>query len=444
MSVERFTAIILIFATITVAWMILGGAMEFRTVSLDDSLSAELGMRWGPKVLTQVAPHVAAKPGAGPADSGSTGPSASTINADIRHEHRYMGLLWYSTFAVDFEGDYVVAPAPGDAGASAALFVFPLPEGVSSYDRLIVSSDGQPVAITPAGIAAGRIEVPINRTTEHHVVVRYSTGGQDLWQYRPGQTHTTRSRDGQETAVPVVPLSQLGRFCLTVKTDFQDIDYPQGGRSPTRQAEPLAGGMIARWEYADALTNQPMGIVMPKRANAGAIAARMSFFAPVSLLFFFTAIFAIVVRKGIPLHPMHYLFVAAGVFAFHILMAYLVDLVNIHAAFWICAAVSVFLVTSYMRLVAGVRVGVVLVGLAQLVYLVGFSYAFFWVGKTGLTITIGAIATLFVLMQSTAKVDWYKLFARTVAPPSPAPGSAAPDAALMLPPEAARPGGNVP
>ena len=44
--------------------------------------------------------------------------------------------------------------------------------------------------------------------------------------------------------------------------------------------------------------------------------------------------------------------------------------------------------------------------------LVGFSYAFFWVGHTGRTVTIAAIATLFALMQATGKVNWNELFGR--------------------------------
>jgi hypothetical protein len=41
-----------------------------------------------------------------------------------------------------------------------------------------------------------------------------------------------------------------------------------------------------------------------------------------------------------------------------------------------------------------------------MVYLVGFSYAFFLDGFTGLAITIGAIVTLFIVMQMTARIDW--------------------------------------
>ena len=39
-------------------------------------------------------------------------------------------------------------------------------------------------------------------------------------------------------------------------------------------------------------------------------------------------------------------------------------------------------------------------------------YAFFFEGFTGLTVTVGAVLTLFVLMQLTGRVDWGAVFAR--------------------------------
>jgi hypothetical protein len=54
-------------------------------------------------------------------------------------------------------------------------------------------------------------------------------------------------------------------------------------------------------------------------------------------------------------------------------------------------------------------------GAAQFVFLVLFSYAFFYEGYTGLTVTLGAIVTLFVLMQATARVDWAAVFASSEA-----------------------------
>lgn len=66
---------------------------------------------------------------------------------------------------------------------------------------------------------------------------------------------------------------------------------------------------------------------------------------------------------------------------------------------------------SYLRLVAGPRFAILEAGLAQLIYLVLFSYTFFLKGFTGLAITIGCIVTLFVVMQVTGHVRWKERFA---------------------------------
>src|ERR1700722_14691453 len=144
---------------------------------------------------------------------------------------------------------------------------------------------------------------------------------------------------------------------------------------------------------------------MPAKVHPGPLAGEISYATPVSLFFFFLMFIITTVRK-IDLHPMNYFFLAAAFFAFHLLMAYLVDHISIHWAFAICSLISVFLVISYLRLVAGLRFAAFIAGGAQLVYLVLFSYAFFFRGYTGLTITIGAIATLFIAMQLTGRVRW--------------------------------------
>jgi inner membrane protein involved in colicin E2 resistance len=120
--------------------------------------------------------------------------------------------------------------------------------------------------------------------------------------------------------------------------------------------------------------------------------------------------FILTTIRGIELHPMNYFFLAGAFFSFHLLMAYLVDHISIHAAFAICSAVSVFLLVSYLRLVVGMRFAALEAGLAQVIYLVLFSYAFFFRGFTGLAITLGAILTLFIAMQMTARVRWAEKF----------------------------------
>jgi inner membrane protein involved in colicin E2 resistance len=151
---------------------------------------------------------------------------------------------------------------------------------------------------------------------------------------------------------------------------------------------------------------------MPDKLQPGPLAGQISYFAPVSLFFFFFLMFIITTLKGIDLHPMNYFFLSGAFFAFHLLMAYLVDHVSIHIAFVICSLVSIFLVVSYLRLVVGIRFAAVEAGLAQFIYLVLFSYAFFFKGFTGLAVTIGSIVTLFIVMQMTGRIRWEQKFAQ--------------------------------
>lgn len=333
--------------------------------------------------------------------SGKAGePLATKATVNLEHENRYKGLLWFSTYTVDFSGEYTV-----QATTASGEFVFELPDRADFFEDIKVTVDGE---ATEAGHSSGRnsgSQLLINLPDDgqvHQVAVSYTTRGRDSWRYA-----LSRGNNKQ---------MQVKNFSLTATTNFRKINYPGDCISPDPAAKIKGEGLEANWKFNEIWMNQDIGIEMPARQNAGPIAARMSMFAPVSLLFFFTVLFTIVLLKKIPLHPMHYMFISAGFFAFHILLAYLVDVIDVHAAFWICAVVSVFLVVSYMRLVAGVKFAVLSVGLAQLVYLIGFSYAFFYPGKTGLTVVIGAIATLFVLMQTTGKLNWQELFAKPSIP----------------------------
>jgi len=129
--------------------------------------------------------------------------------------------------------------------------------------------------------------------------------------------------------------------------------------------------------------------------------------------------FIITTLRDIDLHPMNYFFLATAFFAFHLLLAYLVDHISIHAAMVISSLVSVLLVVSYLRLVVGMRFAALEAGTAQLIYLVLFSYAFFWRGFTGLSITVIAITTLFVVMQATGRIRWSERFAARSPKPLP-------------------------
>jgi inner membrane protein involved in colicin E2 resistance len=93
-----------------------------------------------------------------------------------------------------------------------------------------------------------------------------------------------------------------------------------------------------------------------------------------------------------------------------LLFAYLADQIAIELAFVISALVSLALVVTYVGRVANWRFALREVGIAQFLFLILFSYAFFFEGYTGLVITIGAIVTLAIMMQMTAKVNWEMVF----------------------------------
>jgi inner membrane protein involved in colicin E2 resistance len=210
-----------------------------------------------------------------------------------------------------------------------------------------------------------------------------------------------------------------------MKTDFDDFDFPENTLSPTSKRKlAVSGGANAasgwelNWDYTNLVSGFQVGLAMPQKLQPGPLAGRISLFAPVSLFFFFFLMFIITTIRGIELHPMNYFFLATAFFAFHLLLAYLVDHISIHAAFVICSAVSIFLVVTYLRLVVGARFALVEAGISQFIYLVLFSYAFFFQGFTGLAVTIGAIVTLFVVMQMTGRIKWAEKFAGAQPVPS--------------------------
>ena len=200
---------------------------------------------------------------------------------------------------------------------------------------------------------------------------------------------------------------------MRLKTNFDGFDFPQNTLAPSEKQK-TSDGWLLTWSYRDLLSGFEIGLKMPEKPQPGPLAGQISFFAPVSLFFFFFLIFILTMLQRIELHPMNYFFLACAFFAFHLLLAYLVDHISIHAAFLICSAVSMYLVWSYLRLVAGRRFAFES-AFAQFGYLVLFSYAFFFKGYTGLAITIGAILTLFIVMQTTGKIRWAEKFERKAA-----------------------------
>jgi len=408
--VKRIAAIVFIFVCTSFAWAILGATIFTRTYESDAQLKGRVASTWG-------APHEQSPPTAcyqrlvprtvERIEAGKTVVrteedkvlvplplESSRVDVSLDLEHRQKGLLWYSTYRVGFAGAYGFRNTSDEDQEVTFSLNFPAAQAI--YDDLQFSVDGALLAVTNHKAAAsGRARVSAGRTTV--LKVGYRSQGLESWRYNFG---------GE--------VAQVRDFVLKAATNFKDVDFPPTALSPTEKRE-TASGWELTWAYKNLVSGFQIGVTMPEKLQPGPLAGRISYFAPVSLFFFFFVMLIITTLRNIDLHPMNYFFLAAAFFSFHLLLAYLVDHISIHSAFLICSAVSIFLVVSYLRLAVGMRFAAVEAGTAQLIYLILFSYAFFFKGFTGLTVTIGSILTLFVVMQMTGRIRWAERLARSPA-----------------------------
>src|ERR1700752_4057579 len=412
---KKIIAIIFIFICTSVAWAILGATIFSRTYDSGASASNKVASTWGapqnqgPPTAAYITPITKQQDvleNGKPVRKTWTEDliteiplESSKIDVDLDLEHRQKGLLWYSTYKVRFAGVYAFRN-PSDKEQNI-IFKLQFPTTQAIYDNLTFVVDGTPTEITNESNAA-KAAVKIGPGKTAQLAIGYSSPGLNEWGYSFGRSDVSQVKD----------------FNLKMSTNFSDIDFPHNTLSSSEKHE-TGKGWDLTWSYKSLVSGYQIAMVMPEKLQPGPLAGRISLFAPVSLFFFFFLMLIITTMRGIDLHPMNYFFLAAAFFSFHLLLAYLVDHVSIHAAFAISASVSVFLVVSYLRLVVGIGFASREAALAQFIYLVMFSYAFFLKGFTGLAITIGSVLTLFVVMQVTGRIHWAEKFA-VKSPPRPA------------------------
>ncbi|MBZ0188754.1 MAG: cell envelope integrity protein CreD, partial [Candidatus Obscuribacterales bacterium] len=312
------------------------------------------------------------------------------VNVSFKLEHRQKGLLWYSTYKVDFSGTYEFSNPTNEKKTVFLEFLLPAQEAI--YDNLELTIGDRDVTHLEPVNSSITESVELDAGSLKRVSVSYQSQGLNDWHYRFGNS-----------------VNQVKNFRLHMTTDFDDIDFPQGTMSPGEKKK-LDKGWDLTWSYKNLLTGYSIGMTMPKKLNPGPWVSEVTMFAPVSLFLFYFLLFMFTTIKGLKVHPMNYFFIGAAFFSFHLLMAYLVDHLSIELSFLISSIVSIALVVSYMRLVVSNKFAFLEVGISQLIYLVFFSYTFFYEKYTGLVITILCIVTLFVMMQFTGRIDWEDVF----------------------------------
>jgi hypothetical protein len=395
MSVHRIAATVVIFLVACLGWALLGATTAKRSVESHGRLGAEVELLWGVP-LVQEAPSFAVEiPGSGRVRW--LMPERNEVRVALEADYRKKGLLWYPTYTSVFDGTYTVTNADQVAQKIRIRFAFPAPGG--TYDQFAAYVNDTPL-VTPVSTEEGigeLLELAPGQSAAFRIT--YKTRGIREWRYRL-DPRVGRVRD----------------LDLRLATNFRVVDYPDGSLSPMA-VEAGTKGAVLRWQASDLITREDIGVIIPERLNPGPLTSRITYFAPVCLLFFFVLVATIDILYTLRIHPMHYLFVAAGFFAFHLLLAYMVGIINIHVAFVISAAVAVGLVSSYLSAAFRGRFPWKVAVAGQLFFLVLFSYSFFLNGVTGLTVAIGAVVTLAILMRVTAHVEWEKVFERQAETP---------------------------
>lgn len=410
MTVKKLIAIGFIFACASVAWMILGVANMTRTDTAYSSLKAEVANLYGDS-LDVYAPECYARV---PRDVEETVDGKTVtrrewdyvpaeiaktdVSIDVRLDPRKKGNLWFPTFRAKFDGAWTFAIRDYDPARS--YYVLTTLESENSvYDGVTLAVNGSPIADVSPLIR--RQEMPVTPRADGTVTLAVSydvTGMEQLLYYA--------SRESGQIA-------QINDFTLRITTDFLKYDFPQGMMSPTTRTDGEAGSEL-EWRFDTSVTGKDIGLTIPNRLNPGEIVTRVAFFAPISLLFFFVAFLSVSVVRGFSFHPMHYFFLAATFFSFHLMFSYFSDKWDIYPSFAVAALVSLALTVSYLARFAPRFIAFAVAPATQLVYLVVFSFSFFFDGMTGILVTICSVITLFVLMQLTAGTDWDAAFGRAL------------------------------
>jgi hypothetical protein len=142
--------------------------------------------------------------------------------------HRPKGLLWYSIYAVVFDGDYGFTNSSGQDQDVTFMLKFPAAQAV--YDDLTMSVDGQPLFTQDnRNSAVGTIRVPQQETIVLHA--GYYSQGLDTWRYNFGEG-----------------ISQIQNFTLNMHTNFKDVDFPENTVSPKAKQE-TGKGWDLTWSY---------------------------------------------------------------------------------------------------------------------------------------------------------------------------------------------------
>ena len=284
---KRILAIAFIFVCTSIAWVVLGATIFTRTQGSDQRLKGRVGSTWGTsqqqrapvafieKIETRTVETPARRtpPGEPVPMSSTSGDRTETVRTRvplaldqtragvvINLEHRRKGLLWYSTYKVAFDGQYVVKNPTQIPQTIYVEFKFPAAD--TRYDSFSLKFGENLSDKTPEnGIL--RESVLLAPGAETPLAVTYAATGINQWTYS------------------LKDAKRVKNLSLAMTTNFREINIPPGAESPSSRTF-NGDAATLRWDYTDVIGANAIAMDMPAVTNPGYVAGRMTFFAPVS------------------------------------------------------------------------------------------------------------------------------------------------------------------
>jgi len=196
---RQILALASIFVCTSIAWMILGATIFSRTYGSNEQLQGHVASTWG--TSQQQSPPTAAY-FLNEVENSTTVENAkvvvhshtvhrqvflpveaSRIRVNFHLTPRQKGLLWYSTYAVDFGADYTFRNNTAETQRIDFRLRFPAQKAI--YDGLQMKVNDQVVAlITDDKGTVGQATVAPGQTASLHVA--YRSQGLDSWRYDLG------------------------------------------------------------------------------------------------------------------------------------------------------------------------------------------------------------------------------------------------------------------
>lgn len=272
-------------------------------------------------------------------------------DVNVWMNYRRKGLAWYPCFETNCRFKYRVVNFSGRE--VKAVFDFPLPAEQGLIDKLTVLIDGKPAGARAAATRAApaaeeraatspahepvvqpppcRIVatgskltwgLPMAAGKAYEIVISYHSRGMDYLKFNPGAGRELRKY-------------RLKMRCRGIRR--QDLNYPIGCMTPTL-IKSAGEDTLLEWTLDSAFTRLGMGLIVPKKQQAGYYIGRILAAAPWGLILLLTMVLVTRLATGRGVRWVTLTVLALGHHLHYLLTGHLADSVGLGGALAISAA----------------------------------------------------------------------------------------------------------